>query len=158
MLAFVETFIAQYGSAFFQLLLAVALGALIGTERSMAHKVAGMRTYGLVSLSACLFALIAVTPSIAFLVATVVDPFHIAASVITGIGFIGAGLMFAQGERVTGLTTAAGLWVAAGVGLAVGFGLYAIAIFTALLTLIVFSLLWSIEERVRSIRTNNGQE
>ena len=152
-----ETFIAQYGASFFQLFLALLLGALVGTERSAAQKVAGMRTYGLVSLGACLFTLISIAPSLAYLAENIeLDPFRIAGNIVVGVGFLGAGLIFARNERVTGLTTAAGLWVAAAIGVAVGFGLYAIAIFTVVLMLIVFRFFWSIEERVKDITEKNA--
>jgi putative Mg2+ transporter-C (MgtC) family protein len=73
----------------------------------------------------------------------------IAASIITGIGFIGGGLIIFRGETVHGITTAAGLWIAAALGIAVGFSLYAVAIFTTILTLIMFIGMWYVEDRFK---------
>lgn len=127
---------------FQQLLLAVTSGAAIGVERELAHKSAGIRTHALVALGSALFSII----SSAF-VGPTVDPTRIAAQVVTGIGFLGAGLIVFHGERVQGLTTAAGVWVAAAIGMAIGFGMYAVGIFTTVLTILVFAILWPIERR-----------
>lgn len=131
---------------FAQLLIAVVLGAVIGIERSLAGKTAGMRTYALVAMAGALFIII---PNL--LPAHIEgDILRFPGAIITGIGFLGAGLIIFREEKATisGLTTAAGLWISAGIGMAVGYGLYILAIFTAVITLFVFTVLWDIEYKV----------
>ena len=115
-----------------RLLLAVVLGILVGTEREMVHKPAGLRTHALVSLGACLFTVVSIDYFD-------VDPARIAAGIVTGIGFIGAGSIIAEKGHVHGVTTAASLWCVAAIGLAVGVGAYVLAIVSSAL---VFSVLW----------------
>ena len=121
-----------------RLFLASASGAAIGYQRKRAGKPVGMRTYILITLGAALFTIVSV-----FGFAGAVDPSRVAAGVVVGIGFIGAGVIFRgpQAGEVTGLTTAASMWAAAAVGLAVGSGLYVISIVATLL--IVISLMLS---------------
>ncbi len=135
-----------YSSLFISLLAAVFLGAVLGIERNLAGKMAGMRTYSLVSLGSALFVIISrsVIAESGPLTAGI-DPLRMASQIIVGIGFIGAGLVVLRGSRLTGITTAAGVWVSAGVGMACGFGLYALALFTTGLTLFIFTILWIIE-------------
>lgn len=133
---------------YLELSLALLLGMLIGVERSIAHKEAGMRTFGLVALGACFFTLMPRLVGVDGGVdGTIFDPFRIAAAIITGIGFLGGGLIIYDGE-LKGLTTAAGLWVSAGVGMAVGFGLYTAAVFTTFLMLIAFTAMWYVERYI----------
>ena len=113
-------------------ILAALLGAVVGLEREWHSREAGIRTYGAVSLGACLFGLVSSH------VPDVTDPSRIAAQVVTGIGFLGAGVIIRDAGRVTGLTTAATLWATAAVGLAVAYGMYVLA---GLGTAIVFTLL-----------------
>lgn len=129
-----------------QLVLALFLGALLGFERLLAGKEAGMRTFGLVSIGSCLFVIIGEVVVQRYLgsLRTGMDPLRMASSVVTGIGFIGGGLIIFQHE-LKGLTTAAVLWVASAIGVAVGFQLYSVAIFTTFLTLFVTVGLWFIE-------------
>lgn len=129
---------------FGKLLLAAFLGVVMGTERSViARQQAGMRTYALVSLGACVFILGAASIS-----ATSLD---VAQGIVQGVGFIGAGLIFMRGESVHGITTAAGLWVSASVGVLVAFGLYALAIFASALTLSIFFGLWFVEQYFKKL-------
>src|SRR3989338_3269978 len=108
-----------------KLLVAMVLGAIVGTERSViAHQAAGTRTFGLVSLGACLFVIVGSYVDTGYVGFVNLDPMTIAAAIVTGIGFIGGGLIIFRGETVHGVTTAAGLWIAAGLGVTVGFGLY----------------------------------
>ena len=93
---------------------AIGLGTAIGLERTLAGKTAGMRTYGMVSLGSSLFILISEIVLKTFSNPVLANPLLVASSIITGIGFIGAGLIFFQSNKITGLTTAAGLWVSAG--------------------------------------------
>ena len=135
---------------FGKLLLAMLLGGLIGTERAVvAKQPAGTRTFGLVALGACLFVVTGLYVDGIYLGILSFDPMHIAASVVTGIGFIGAGLIIFRGESVHGITTAAGLWIAAAVGVATGFGMYAVSFFATVLTLIMFTGMWYIERKFK---------
>ena len=115
-----------------RVLLAVFLGACIGWEREQKGREAGIRTYGAVSLGSCVFALIATH------VAGGDNPHVISAGVVTGIGFLGAGVIIHANGNVIGLTTAATLWATASVGLSVGYGMYTLG---ALVSLIVYGLL-----------------
>ena len=114
------------------LLLAVALGAIVGIEREHAHRPAGLRTHMLVCLGSCLFTIISISFSL--------DPAHIASGIVAGIGFIGAGTIWAEKDKVKGITTAASLWATSAIGLTTGLGDYPLAI---TVTLIVFAILAS---------------
>ena len=115
-----------------RLVLAVALGSLIGFQRGHAGKPAGIRTHSLICLGAALFAVASM-----FEVAGA-DPTRIAAGIVTGIGFLGAGAIIRrEGGMVGGLTTAATIWAVAGVGLAAGFGMYIISVVAAALVLVI---------------------
>lgn len=134
---------------FIQLTLAAVLGLIIGGERTISGKVAGMRTFALVSLGSCLFTITSVLVTEQYLGLVSFDPMRVAAGIVSGIGFIGAGLILFKENALRGLTTAAGLWVVGAVGIAVGFQLYAIAIFSTVLTLFIFTAVWFIEEYIR---------
>jgi putative Mg2+ transporter-C (MgtC) family protein len=150
-----ELFAVSQWEIITRLTVAVFLGLLVGAERSRVGKRAGMRTYALVSLGACLFIVIAGMVSFKYADTFVFDPLRVASQVVVGIGFLGAGVIFVQRQVLTGLTTAAGLWVVAGVGAACGYGLYVVAAYVTVLTLIVFEVLWYVEERfVRTARTD----
>jgi putative Mg2+ transporter-C (MgtC) family protein len=133
------------------LLIAALLGALLGVERSVAGKHAGMRTYALVSLGSCLFVLISTIASNMFASAFPgVNPVQIAASVVIGIGFIGSGLVSLRGDNAHAeLTTASGVWVVAGIGMACGFGMYTLAAVTTVLAAAILSLFLRLENRIR---------
>lgn len=124
-----------------RLVVAAFLGGLIGLERESHGKEAGFRTYSLVSLGSSLVMVISVQAFTAYGTAT--DPMRIAAQVVSGVGFLGAGaiIRFPQGghEGVKGLTTAAGIWTASGIGLACGLGFYHAATLTTLLALIILT-------------------
>ena len=126
-----------------RLALAAALGAAIGLERELREREAGLRTHLLVSLGSALFTVVSAYGFHAFLSsgANVVraDPTRIAAQIVTGIGFLGAGAIIRQGLSVRGLTTAATLWVVAAIGLACGAGYYSAAVVT---TVLVILTLW----------------
>jgi putative Mg2+ transporter-C (MgtC) family protein len=128
---------------FFQLILAVVLGGLIGLERELKKKGAGIQTYSLVSLGSCLFSLIAF--SLGNL--KIIDPSSILVAIAVGMGFIGAGAIFRGETQVFGLTTAAGLWTVAAIGLAVGAKFYSLAIFSTVLVLIIFYFFGLLEEK-----------
>ncbi len=134
---------------FWQLILALVLGILLGLERTFAGKVAGARTFGLVSMGACLLIISSVLVNQNYIGITNFDPMRLAAGIITGIGFIGAGLIILKENKLEGLTTAAGLWVACGIGIAVGFQLFGLAIFASFLALLTFTVIWFAEEKFR---------
>jgi putative Mg2+ transporter-C (MgtC) family protein len=121
---------------FFRIIFATLLGGLIGWERERHRNIisAGIRTYGAISLGACTFGILSL-----YLGISASDPSRVAAQVVTGIGFLGGGIIFRQGDYVTGLTTAATLWATAAVGLAVSVGLYLLSLLTAIL---IFLLLY----------------
>src|SRR3989338_9957296 len=128
---------------------AMGLGTIIGLERTLAGKTAGMRTHAMITLGASVFVIISET-IISFLNNPLVaSPVIIPGAIITGIGFIGAGLIMLHSNKITGLTTAAGLWVAAGVGMASGFGFLNLAIISTVAVLIIFTVMWFIEESLR---------
>ncbi len=102
---------------------AAGLGMVIGIERELREQAAGLRTHMLVAVGACLFTLVGAYGFDAVGGSTP-DPSRVAAQIVTGIGFLGAGAILREGFSVRGLTTAASLWVVAGVGMAVGLGLY----------------------------------
>lgn len=124
-----------------RLILSVILGALIGLERQLHRRSAGLRTHILVCLGSCLIMLTSLFVFDIYSQRVPLDPGRIAAGVITGIGFLGAGAIIREREGIKGLTTAASLWVVAGIGLAVGCGLYSAGIFTTILALIVLFFL-----------------
>ena len=132
-----------------QLATAAVLGLVLGAERSIAGKSAGMRTFALVALGSCLFTIISVVVTTQYLGKVNFDPMRVTSAIITGVGFIGAGLILFRQSLLRGLTTAAGMWVAAGVGVAVGFGLYAMAVYTTLLTLLIFTAVWFVEAKLK---------
>lgn len=135
---------------FAKLLLSMLLGGIIGTERAiLAHQFAGTRTFGLVALGATLFIVAGNFVNTAFLGVADIQPTFIAAAIVTGIGFLGGGLIVFRGDSLHGVTTAAGLWMTAAIGLTVGFGLYALSIFATLLVLILFTGMWYVENRFK---------
>lgn len=107
-----------------RLIVAGVFGMVIGIERELREQAAGLRTHMLVSIGACLFTLVSAYGFQAVPGTTDLDPSRVAAQVVTGIGFLGAGAILREGISVRGLTTAASLWVVAAVGMAVGLGLY----------------------------------
>ncbi len=132
---------------FVQLSLAVLLGGLIGFERELAKKTAGMRTFALVALGATMFSIISNHGFKSLIGSSGFDPSRIASQVVVGIGFIGGGSIIFSQSKVKGLTTAAGLWVAAAIGMAVGYKLYSIALFSTFLTIFVLVVMWYIENK-----------
>jgi putative Mg2+ transporter-C (MgtC) family protein len=132
----------NWDESLLRLALAAALGGLIGVERELREREAGLRTHLLVALGSALFTIVSAYGFHAFLTSgqSVVraDPTRIAAQIVTGIGFLGAGAIIRQGLSVRGLTTAATLWVVAAIGLAAGAGYYSAAVITT--ALVLFSL------------------
>lgn len=128
-----ETTISQIVS----LLIAALLGGLIGLEREREQRPAGLRTYMLVCVGSALFTILSIN---AFPSELPRDTARVAAQIVTGIGFLGAGTVWRSHDRVSGLTTAAGLWVAAAIGMAVGAGMGLLALAATVLVLVVLSV------------------
>ncbi len=137
-----------------RLVLSVVLSGLIGLERQIHRRTAGLRTHILVSLGSCLIMLTSLYVFELYSHVANLDPSRIAAGVITGIGFLGAGAIIRgrdgakEQEGVRGLTTAASLWIVSGIGLAVGCGFYNAGIYATILALIVLFFLRIIEDKV----------
>lgn len=122
-----------------ELLIAGLLSAAIGVERSLSGKSAGLRTYSLVGVGAALWVIISkygfgdvLSPGL-----VIVDPSRVAAQIVTGVSFLGAGLIFVKRDGVRGLTTAAGIWVTAAIGAAAGAGLVLLAVFTTVIYFLI---------------------
>ncbi len=124
-----------------RLLLTLVLSGLVGFERQVHRRDAGLRTHILVALGSCLIMLTSLYVFDIYKDKVSLDPARIAAGVITGIGFLGAGTIIREPSGVKGLTTAASLWVVSGVGLAVGCGFIKIAVYTTVLVLTVLHFL-----------------
>ena len=124
-----------------RLLVALILGAVVGLERERQERAAGLRTVTMVSLGSCLFTIVGAYgfPN--------TDPSRVAAQIVTGIGFLGAGTIFLRKDLVRGLTTAATIWAVAAIGMAAGTSQYIVAFFTTLLILSVLMVLKPIEKR-----------
>ncbi len=128
-------------------LLSTVLGGLIGLERGMKNRPAGLRTYMLVSLGS---ALVMMTNQYICQAFGSGDPARMAAQVVSGIGFLGAGtIIVTSRSQIKGLTTAAGLWAAAAMGLAVGIGFYEAALVGAILIYFILSILHEFDDRMR---------
>jgi len=122
----------------------------LGVEREYRGHPAGLKTMSLISVGACMFTGLGVLPAFR----TGVDPTRIAAGIVTGVGFLGAGAILRQGGDVHGLTTAAMIWVAASVGMAVGFGYLSVAVFATFIVLVMLVGLRPIEVRFFRNRKN----
>ena len=135
----------QYGEFFLRVVMACVCGAAIGFERSKRLKEAGIRTHIIVCCAAALimivskygFADVAAPDGQGLYGTKGTDPARLAAQIISGVSFLGAGIIFRNGNTVKGLTTAAGIWATAGIGLAVGAGMYVIGIFTTALVAVI---------------------
>ena len=141
-----------------RLLVAAALGSVIGADRERLVWAAGLRTHMLVCVGACLFMIVSAF-GFADILGTahvILDPSRVAAQVVSGIGFLGAGSILLRGEVVRGLTTAASLWTVAAIGLAVGGGLYVEAVAATIIILIILAGIKPLEERFQ--RRNQSHE
>ena len=136
------------GELFLRLVLACIFGGVIGYERQSRRKSAGLRTNVLVCLGSCLIMVLSEALYQNVEGRTNADPARLAAQVVSGIGFLGAGAIMKEGLSVTGLTTAACLWVVAGVGLAVGCGFYSGALITTALVFVTLGSLSRLDEWV----------
>lgn len=141
----VSSDITPLGSVF-KLVLSLMLGCMIGYERKRKGQMAGVRTFALISMGAAISMILSVYVAEAFGVKG--DPSRIAAQVVSGIGFLGAGAIIQMKGSVRGLTTAAGIWVSAAIGMLVGAGLYMLAVIATVCVLFVLSLLEVYEQKV----------
>jgi putative Mg2+ transporter-C (MgtC) family protein len=157
-----QYFMSQYGEFLVRILLASFLGALIGLERDKHGRAAGLRTHLLVSMGAAVFTilseLIAQDENAAGILS---DPARIAAQVVSGIGFLGAGVIIKEGANVHGLTTAACMWGVAAIGMAAGGGYYEVALIATVIALVSLIFLKFFERfyskdtyRTLSVRTS----
>lgn len=129
--------------------LAILLGLVIGFERLLGHKEAGMKTHAMVSMGAALFVIISEILAAKYAdIGGGFDASRMASQIIVGIGFMGAGSIIFQGNRLKGLTTASGFWVTAGIGMACGFGLFNLAILTTVFVLMIFVVISMLERPV----------
>jgi len=151
-----EQFFTQNSEVILKLTIAVVLGMLIGAERLLVHKEAGMKTHALVSMGAALFVLFSEALTEKYINLPGLNPAMIASNIVIGIGFLGAGLIILHGNRLLGLTTAGGLWVTAGIGMAAGFGLFSLAIISTILVLLIFVVMNIFERPIRKISDENG--
>jgi putative Mg2+ transporter-C (MgtC) family protein len=135
-----------------RLMASAALGSLIGFERERLLWAAGIRTHMLVCVGSCLIMIVSAFGFAGVLGQehTVLDPSRIAAQVVSGIGFLGAGSILARGEIVKGLTTAASIWTVAAIGLAIGGGLYFAGIASTIVILIILAGVKPLEEAYRA--------
>ncbi len=132
-----------------RIIFAIVLGSAIGLERELTNKAAGLRTQILVCLGSCLFTILSIYGfSTAVTLYPIGDPSRVAAQIITGIGFIGAGTVLRQGLTVTGLTTASTLWIVAAIGMACGCGKLSIAFVSTVLTVAILVLIRTFEVKI----------
>lgn len=130
-----------------KLVVSALIGALLGAERSLIGKPAGVRTFALTALGSAFFTALAqgafqffnTNPGLQY------EPYRVLGQLVVAIGFLAAGVIIFRGHRLEGLTTAAGLWVTAAIGVAVGLGLYVAAIGGALIVFILLFLIWHLE-------------
>ncbi|MEK7539100.1 MAG: MgtC/SapB family protein [Patescibacteria group bacterium] len=146
--------IIQNSDIILRLVTAVAFGMLIGAERILVHKEAGMKTHALVSMGSAVFVLVSEAIVQKYINLPGLNPTMIPAQIIVGIGFLGAGSIMLQGSRLLGLTTAGGLWVTASIGMAAGFGLFGLAFISMVLVLIIFVVINILEKPIRKISDN----
>ena len=141
-----------------RIILATVLSSVVGIEREYHQKPAGLRTNVMVGLGSCLFTLVSIRAADIFPDMKAIDPTRIAAQIVTGIGFLGAGTILFEKDRssVIGLTTAATLWVVAAVGTAIGMGLYLEAIVGTLMVFFTFLVLSKVVNEVRKRSTDHA--
>lgn len=148
---------------FMRIFLAIALGFILGIEREITNKYAGLRTHILVCLGACVFTILSIYGFPAMIYEDIPnyrptgirDTARVAAQVVTGIGFIGAGTVLRNGPTVFGLTTAATLFVAASIGMACGAGMYGIAVSASVLSVAILTLIRIFERKVLNKSVKN---
>lgn len=144
------------GEHMLRILLAAIMGGVIGTERSRRQKEAGIRTHVIVALGSALIMIISKYGFFDLLTGYGIeaDPSRLASNIVTGVSFLGAGVIFVKNASIRGLTTAAGIWATAGVGTALGAGLYEVGIFTGLLIIALQFLLHNHLNRLEGTAVN----
>jgi len=135
-----------------KIILAVTAGGLIGVEREFRDKAVGFRTLIFICVGACLFTILSAN------FAPASDPNRIAANIVTGVGFLGAGVILRNGGKIIGLTTAATIWLTAAVGMAIGGGEYLISAVVVLAAMIILWLLPAVEHRIDNAREERKYE
>lgn len=153
-----ETFILTNTDIFIRILLSILFSGIIGVERKIYHKPAGFRTNILVGLGSTILMLITLGALDTYHAVAAVDVTRIAAQVVTGIGFLGAGAIIQGRGSIHGLTTAASIWVVAAIGMAVGLGFYMIALTGTVAALVVLVVLGRVEYRFEHRRDGDQQE
>ena len=128
-----------------KIVLAGLLGGFVGAERDFYGRPAGVRTNLIIAVSSCLFTILSAE---AFEHMAGYDPSRIASQIVTGVGFLGAGALIQNKDRIIGLTTAADIWLVAAIGMAVGAGMYGLAVFAALFTVLVLIGLGPLSHRI----------
>lgn len=118
----------------FRLVLSVLLGGIVGFERERIHRPAGLRTHMIVCVSSCLITIVSIN------VSPYSEPLRLAANIITGIGFIGAGTIIASSGKIIGLTTATTIFAVAGIGITVGVGFYMLSIVATILLFFILEI------------------
>lgn len=148
-------FLIQNSDIILRLLVAAGLGLFIGLERAIVHKEAGMKTHALVAIGAAVFIIISEMLALKHGGFGGFDPTRVASQIIVGIGFLGAGSIIFQNNKLMGLTTAGGLWVTAGIGMAAGFGFFGLAF---IVTAIIFIVLTAVNIVEKPIRRMAGEK
>jgi putative Mg2+ transporter-C (MgtC) family protein len=141
------TYVQPLGwEAFIKIALAALLGAVVGLERVWGNHPAGLRTNMLIAISSCLFTILSIEGFP--LRGASQDTARVAAQIVTGVGFLGAGALLQAKGHVRGLTTAASIWLVAAIGMAVGTGFYFVAVYTTILTAVLLVLLAPVSRRL----------
>jgi len=132
-----------------KLLVSFVLGGVIGLEREIHEKPAGLRTHILVSLAATLFTILSLSSSFGDPTVITRDPARVASAILTGMGFLGAGVIISTGGEVKGITTAASLWITAAIGMGAGLGEYGLVALATLLAFLVLTVLFYFEKFIK---------
>ncbi|ATZ62682.1 MgtC/SapB family protein [Acinetobacter bereziniae] len=133
----------------YHLLMALAIGAIIGAEREYRSKSAGLRTMIMVSLASCLFTILSIKIGVE-------NPDRLAANILTGLGFLGAGVIFKDDNRISGITTATTIWMVAALGMAAGAGYEYLAFIGTILVLIVLIFLVYFQDKIEAIHQSRN--
>ncbi len=161
---FFEEQILQNVEIYVRIFISALLGMFLGWDRSSKNKPAGLKTFTFVSVSCTLITLVSIYSAEQYGSTTInsrVDPMRLAAQIVSGLGFLGAGLIMKDGLRITGLTTAAMVFFAGGVGIGIGAGYYGIVFFAVLITFIFAKISQAIENRemkIKEIEKNKAKE
>ncbi len=151
-------FFIENSDIILKLVVALILGLVIGVERLLVHKEAGMKTHALVAMGSALFVVISELLAHEYGGGNGFDPSRIASQIIVGVGFLGAGSIILHGNRLTGITTAGGIWVTAGIGMAAGFGFFSLAIIATILVLFILVVVTVFEKPIRKISGDIDQQ